>query len=68
MVSNEALCAINGIIPINTKIEETGKFYEIIKGMGTQYDREMEMENWNHPTICMKIFEGYEDSSHSIQA
>ena len=48
-VSKEALCVINGIIPINIKIEETGKFYEITKGIGTQYDREMEMEKWNHP-------------------
>jgi len=31
MVLNEALCVINGIIPINIKIGETGKFYEITK-------------------------------------
>jgi len=67
-VSNEALCVINGIIPINIKIEETGKIYEITKGIGTQYDREMEMENWNHPATNVKIIEGYEDSSHPIQA
>ena len=30
-VSNEALCVINGIIPISIKIEETGKFYGITK-------------------------------------
>jgi len=62
------LCVINGIIPINIKIEETGKFYEITKGIGTQYDREMEMENWNHLVTNVKIIEGYEDSSHPIQA
>jgi len=28
-VLNEALCVINGTIPINIKIEETGKFSEI---------------------------------------
>ena len=65
-VSNETLCVINGIIPINIKIEETGKFYEITKGIGTQYDREM--ENWNHLATHIKISEGYEDSSHPIQA
>ena len=31
-VSNEALCIINGITPINIKIEEIGKLYEITKG------------------------------------
>jgi hypothetical protein len=67
-VSNEALCVINGIIPINIKTEETGKFYQIRKGIGTQYDREMEMESWNHPATHVKIIEEYEDSSHPIQA
>ena len=65
-VSNEALCVIYGRIPINIKIEETGKFYEITKGIGTQYDREM--ENWNHLVTHAKINEGYEDSSHPTQA
>jgi len=36
-VSNEALCIINGITPINIKIEEIGKLYEITKGGGTQH-------------------------------
>jgi hypothetical protein len=62
------LCVINGVIPVNIKIEETGKFYETTKGIGTKYDREMEMENWNHPATYVKITEGYEDSSHPIQA
>jgi len=43
------LCVIKGIIPINIKIEETGKFYGIRNGIGTQYDKEMEMEKWNLP-------------------
>ena len=62
------MCVINGIIPISIKIEETGKFFEIIKGIRTQYDREMEMENWNYPATHVKIIEGYEDISHPIQA
>ena len=28
----------------------------------------MEMENWKHPATHVKITEGYEDSSHPIQA
>jgi len=38
-VSNEALCVINGITPINIKIDEIGRVYEITQGIGTQYDR-----------------------------
>ena len=67
-VLNEALCVITRLIPINIKIEETGNYYEITKGKGIQYDREMEVKNWNHLVKHIKITEGHEDSSHSIQA
>jgi hypothetical protein len=33
-VSNEALCVITGLIPINIKIKELAKYYEIVKGYG----------------------------------
>ena len=33
-VSNDALCVIMGIIPLNIKIEETAKYYKCIKGNG----------------------------------
>ena len=68
MVSNEALCVITGLIPINIKIEEIGKYYDITKGKGTQYDKEMEVKNWIHPAKHIKIIEGQEHSTHSIQA
>jgi len=38
-VSNDALCVIMGIIPLNIKIEETAKYYECIKGNGNLIDR-----------------------------
>jgi hypothetical protein len=31
------LCVITGLIPINIKIEETGKFYQNTRGKGTPY-------------------------------
>ena len=43
-VSNETLCAITVLIPINIKIEEIGKYYEITKGKGTQCDKELEVK------------------------
>ena len=30
-VSNEALCVLTALIPINIKIEETAKYYESVK-------------------------------------
>jgi hypothetical protein len=65
-VSNEALCIITGIIPINIKIEETAKYYEYMKGNGNLIDREMEVKHWTHPAYCVKIIEGQEDSKHTI--
>jgi ribonuclease HI len=67
-VSNEALCIINGITPINIKIAEIGKLYDITKGGKYQYDREMEKENWNHPALQVNIIERNADSPHYIQA
>jgi len=46
--SKEALCVINGITPIHIKVDEIGRVNEITQGIGTQYDRDMELENWKH--------------------
>ena len=67
-VSNEALCVITGLMPINIKIAETDKFYEITKRKGSQYDREMEVKYWTHPAKFVNIIEGPEERTHSIQA
>ena len=64
-MSNEALCVITGLIPINIKIQETAKYYGCIKGYGNQFDREMEVKHWTHPVNCVKITEGQEDSKHA---
>jgi hypothetical protein len=65
-VSNEALCVITGIIPINIKIVATAKYYECMKGNGNMIDREMEVKHWTHPAYSVKIIEGQEDSKHTI--
>jgi len=67
-VSNDALCIINGITPINIKIEEIGKLYEITKGGGNQYVNEMEKENWNNSAFHVKIIERNADSPNYSQA
>jgi len=65
-VSNEALCVITGLIPINIKIEETAKYYESVKGQGNTFNREMEVKHWTHPANTVKITDGQEDSKHNI--
>jgi len=57
-VSNEALCVINGITPIHIKVDERGRLNEITQGIGTQYDRDMELENWTNPATNIKTVEG----------
>ena len=66
--SKEALCVINGITPIHIKVDEIGRVYEITQGIGTQYNRDMELENWTHPATHIKTIEGEEESLHLIQA
>ena len=67
-MSNEALCVINGITTIHIKIDEIGRVYEITQGIGKQYDRDMELENWTHLATLIKTIEGEEESLHPIQA
>jgi len=67
-LSNEALCVINGITPIQIKIDEIGRVYEITQGIETQYDRDMELENWTLPATHIKTIEGEGERLHPIQA
>jgi ribosomal protein RSM22 (predicted rRNA methylase) len=53
-------------MPINIKITETVKYYEITKRKGLQCDREMEVKNWIHPAKYVNIIEGQEERTHSI--
>jgi hypothetical protein len=55
-------------MPINIKIAETDKFYEITKRKGTQYDKEMEVKNWTHPAKHVNIIEGHEEINHYVHA
>jgi hypothetical protein len=66
-VSNEALCVITGLFPINIKIEETAKYYERTKEYGNLFDREMEVKHWTHPVNFVTITEGQENNTHAVQ-
>ena len=55
-------------MPINIKITETDKYYEITKRKGSQYDREIEVKNWTIPAKYVNIIEGQKKRTHSICA
>jgi ribonuclease HI len=65
-VSNEALCVITGLIPINMKIDETVVYYEYVKGNGNWFDRKMEVKYWNHPAKVVEITAAQEENKHTI--
>jgi hypothetical protein len=67
-VSNDALCVITGLMPINLKLEEATKYREMNKGEGLLFYRETEVKNWIHPAKHIAITDGQEDSSHYIHA
>ena len=66
-MSNEALCVITGLIPINIKIDETVMYYDYIKGNGNQFDREVEAKYWNHPAKVVETTTAQEESKHTIK-
>jgi len=70
-VSNEALCVLTGMTPINIKIEEVTKLYHQTSNCtkdNEQYDKHKEARFWQHPaeTIIRASEETKEDSPHQI--
>jgi len=48
-VSHEALCVLTGTMPIDLKIEQTARIYQLKKGNDTgktQFDKDMEVRYW----------------------
>ena len=51
-VSHEALCVLTGTLPIDLKIEQTVKIYQITERNDTEkteFDKDMEVRYWQHP-------------------
>lgn len=66
-VSNEALCLITGITPINIKIEKFSKFYERIREKCNMIDREKEVKFWSHPADFVRVADHEKESQNQIQ-
>jgi hypothetical protein len=57
-VSNEALCIITGITPIDIKIEETAALFQITKERTKDeqpFDSDTKPKHWVHPTFTISI-------------
>jgi hypothetical protein len=68
MTSNEALCILTRIIPIEIKAEETTKLYRITRDrQNHQLDHEVELKDWTHPADSVRISKQNEANEHTIQ-
>jgi ribonuclease HI len=78
-VSNEALCIINGITPIDIKLEETAQLYLTTRRDKTKYDQPKSTTNltmnidydthpkdWLHPADTVQITEHQEETAIQI--
>ena len=69
--SSEALCILTGMMPINIKLEEVVKRYNINKKMGSQtfvLDSAVELKHWLHPADAVTIKEVAGNEEASVQA
>jgi len=70
-VSNEALCVLTGMAPIDIKIEEAAKLYRLTRGStkdNEQFDRDTDVKHWQHPaeTNIRVTEENYVENSIQI--
>jgi hypothetical protein len=69
-VSNEALCMITGLTPIDIKINETAQFFQITKGNKKeeeQFNYDTRTKHWLHPAISFTILEDCKEDDSTTQ-
>jgi hypothetical protein len=69
-VSNEALCVLTGLIPIDIKIAEASQFYHFTKGNKKEealVDCDMEVKYWQHPAGTIKFLTENNEETSTIQ-
>ena len=69
-VSNEALCILTGLIPIDIKIVEAFQFYHLTKGNQKEealVDCDMEAKYWQHPAETITFITGNNEETSTIQ-
>jgi hypothetical protein len=66
--SNESLCILTGITPIEIKAEETDNLYRITRDTQNHLlDHEVELKDWTHPADSVTIREQNEAKEHTIK-
>ena len=68
--SSEALCTLTGMTPILIKLEEEAAHYKIKQKLGqrdTEWDWDVEIQNWPHPAEVGTIHEVVRNEETSIQ-
>jgi hypothetical protein len=66
--SNEALCTLTGITPIEIKAEETANVNRIIGDRKNhQLDHEIELKDWTHPADTVTVSEQSEANEHRLK-
>jgi len=65
-VSNEPLCILTGLTPIDIKIEEAAQLYQLTRGSRKEeamFDQDMGIKHWLHPAVKVTILQDNEDNS-----
>jgi len=65
-VSNEALCILTGLTPIDIKIEEAAQLYQLTRGSRKEeamFGLDMGVKHWLHPAVKVTILQDNEDKS-----
>ena len=69
-MSNEALCILTGLTPIDLKIEKAFQFYHLTKGSTKEealIDRDMEVKYWHHPAETINFLTENNEETSTIQ-
>jgi ribonuclease HI len=66
-VSNEALCLLTGMTPIDIKIEEAAQLFQLTRGNTKdkeQFDSDMDVKHWQHPAeMTIRLMEENDEKS-----
>jgi len=69
-VSNEALCLITGLTPIDIKIEEAAQLYQLTRGSNKEearFDQDMGVKHWLHPAVKISILRDNNENNSITQ-
>ena len=69
-VSNEALCILTGLTPIDIKIEEAAQLYQLTRGSRKEeamFDQDMGVKHWLHPAVKVTILQDNNEDNSTTQ-